>query len=185
MIAAIIAHTVSSLPWYLIRAFGLISAGLLVFLILSGIGLMTGFTFRFWEPVKAWAIHKAVAVSFVLALAGHILFLLVDQYQKYTLSMILVPFIGSFWLTLGILAFYLLIIITVSSFLILDTKKYLWKIIHITSYAAVIFVFFHTLNMGTDLKTGWLRILWIAIGLIILIGIITRLWRAGTVKKPV
>jgi hypothetical protein len=176
-------HTISSLPWYLVRAFGLISVVLLVILIIFGIGMITGFTFRFWEPVKAWAIHKAIAIAFIFSLAGHIFFLLFDSFQRYTLKMIFIPFAGSIWLTFGILGMYLLIIITISSLIIIDTKKYLWKIIHLSSYLAIIFVFFHALNMGTDLKHGWLRISWIIIGFIIAIGIIMRLWRAGTIKN--
>ena len=145
--------------------------------------MITGFTFRFWEPVKAWAIHKAIAIAFIFSLAGHIFFLLFDSFQRYTLKMIFIPFTGSIWLTFGILGMYLLIIITISSLIIIDTKKYLWKIIHLSSYLAIIFVFFHALNMGTDLKHGWLRISWIIIGFIIAIGIIMRLWRAGTIKN--
>lgn len=175
-------HIISSLPWYLIRAFGLIAAGLLVFLIISGVGLITGFTFRLWEPIKAWAVHKALAIAFMFSIAGHVLFLLVDKYQPYTLTMVLVPFLGSTWLTLGILAMYLLIIIVISSLMIIDTKKYLWKFIHLLSYLAVIFVYFHVLNMGTDLRSGWLRDVWIGFGILIVFSMIVRLFRVGTVK---
>lgn len=180
----VVVHTISSLLWYLIRAFGLIAAALLAFLIISGVGLITGFTFRFWEPVRAWAVHKAISLSFAFSVLGHILFLLIDHYQRYTVAMVFVPFIGSIWLTLGILGLYLITAIIISSLFIVDTKKYLWKIIHLLSYLAVIFVFFHALNMGTDLKGGWLRIFWIVLGLIILVAMITRLWRAGAIKNP-
>lgn len=181
--AILIQHIISSLPWYLIRAFGLISAALLIILIISGVGLITGFTFKLWEPIKAWAVHKALAIAFVFSLLGHILFLLVDSYQRYTITMILVPFLGSTPLTLGILAMYLLIITVISSLMIIDTKKYLWKAIHLLSYLAIVFVYFHALNMGTDLRSGWLRDAWIGFGILIIFSMIARLFRTGTVNK--
>ncbi|MEP7204901.1 MAG: hypothetical protein ABI716_01770, partial [Candidatus Saccharibacteria bacterium] len=50
----------SSWPRYLTRDSGLIAADLLVLLMLSGIGLVTGLTFKMVEPLKAWAVHRAL-----------------------------------------------------------------------------------------------------------------------------
>jgi hypothetical protein len=57
----------SSWPWYIIRAAGFTAAGLIILLMLSGIGQVTGFTYRFIAPIKAWAIHKALALALCIA----------------------------------------------------------------------------------------------------------------------
>jgi predicted ferric reductase len=177
------AHILSSWPWYLVRACGLVSAVLLVFLIISGIGLITGFTFRFWAPIKAWAVHKAIGITLVFALFGHIFFLLLDKYQKYTLKMILIPSSSSFWLALGILAMYFLGIVIVSSLTLINSKKKMWKVIHFLNYVTVAFIFFHALNMGTDLRSGLLRAVWILVGLITLVAMIIRFLRSRMIKN--
>lgn len=179
----VLSHAWSSLPWYLVRAFGLIAVVLLTLLVFSGIGLITGYTFRFWPPVKAWLIHRAIGLSFLLALAGHIFFLLVDRYVNYSLAQILIPFAtNSVWLTFGIIAFYFILIIVITSLTIMHSHKKIWKLIHYLSYFAFILVFFHALYMGTDLKSGILRILWILIGISFLYGIMRRLARSSKIK---
>jgi hypothetical protein len=70
--------------WYVIRAAGFTAAGLIVLLMLSGIGHVTGFTFRFIEPIKAWLIHKALAYALCVAIAIHIGFLLIDHYIHFS-----------------------------------------------------------------------------------------------------
>lgn len=178
----ILNHLSNSLPWYLVRAFGLISVGLLSLMIISGMGLISGLTFRFWPPIKAWAVHKAIGLSFFFALLGHLLFLLFGKYENYTLFMILIPFTGSIWLSLGVLAFYLILILVITSLTTINSNKKNWKMIHFISYPALIFVFFHALNMGTDLKSGLLRYIWIGFGLVILGLIFGRFRRSLAVK---
>ena len=194
----IVAQRVTaSWPWYIIRAAGFVAAGLLFLLMLSGIGQVTGLTYRFVEPIKAWAIHKALAIALCIAIAIHVGFLLVDHFVRFSLVQILVPFashysngtkllgipLAGIAITLGILAMYGVIIVVASSLGWIDTKKKTWRKLHYISYAIAFFVFLHALYVGTDLKYGVFREAWIGLGVIIIIGIISRLWRAGTVKK--
>ena len=59
-------------PWYITRAAGIIAVVLLILLILSGIGQITGFTFRFLEPLNAWAVHRAIGIAFGFRVRGSI-----------------------------------------------------------------------------------------------------------------
>lgn len=183
MTSLVVSHAWSSLPWYLVRAFGLISVVLLTLMILSGIGLITGYTFRIIPPVKAWLVHRFIGLSFLATLAGHIFFLLIDKFVNYSLVQILVPFAtNNTWLTFGIIAFYFILIIIITSLTIMHSKKRLWKLIHYLSYFAFILVFFHALYMGTDLKSGILRIIWILIGIGFIYGIMRRLSRSSKIE---
>lgn len=174
-------HIASSWPWFIVRAAGLTSAVLLVILVVSGIGLITGLTFRVWPPIKAWAIHRSIGISLIITISCHVIFLLFDKYVNYSAINIFVPFTNSIWLTFGVLAFYLLAVVIYTSLTIFNGKKKLWKIIHFLTYPIIIFIFFHALNMGTDLKSGLFRIIWIIFGIVIFIAILTRLWRAKKV----
>lgn len=186
-----------SWPWYAVRAAGFIASGLLFLLMVSGIGQVTGLTYRFIEPLKAWALHKALAFALAASILVHILFLLIDKFLPFNLVQVLVPFasnytngvpflgmaLGGFAVGLGILAMYGVAVLIASSLGWIDTKKGAWRVLHYISYAVVVFVFVHALTTGSDLKYGTFRAAWMFAGFILIVAIASRLWRAGTLKK--
>jgi predicted ferric reductase len=186
----------TSWPWYIIRGAGFTAAGLIVLLMLSGIGQVTGLTYRFLEPVKAWAVHKALAIALCVAIVIHGGFLLIDHYIHFSLLELFVPFLSNYnnktqliglslgWAAtgLGVLAMYCVGIIVASSLGWIDTKRGLWRKLHYLSYVVALFVFLHALYVGSDLEYGVFRRIWILVGLIVFIAVIFRLSRAGTLK---
>lgn len=193
----IISRLHSSWPWYIIRGAGFAAAGLLILLMLSGIGQVTGLSYRLFEPVKAWMIHKALAIALCFAIVIHATFLLFDHYVSFSLAQILVPFsshytngirlfgwsFGGLAVTLGIVSTYLVAIIVASSLGWIDRKKTTWRWLHYLSYLAMLFVFVHALTDGTDLKYGVFRLFWMLLILLIFIASIVRLTRVGTLRK--
>jgi sulfoxide reductase heme-binding subunit YedZ len=187
-------RVVTSWPWYVIRAAGFVAAGLLVLLMLSGIGQVTGLTYRFFEPVKAWAIHKALAYALVFSIAVHVVFLLIDKFLPFSVIQVLVPFastynnktslfglsLGFLGVAAGILAMYGVIVIVFSSLGWIDTRKRTWRKLHYISYVVAVLVFLHALLTGTDVRNGIFRAAWLALGAIVAVGIVIRLWRART-----
>jgi sulfoxide reductase heme-binding subunit YedZ len=181
-------------PWYVVRAAGIVAVILLLLLMMSGIGMMTGFTYRYIEPLKAWTIHRAFGIALALSVCIHGLFLLLDSYKPYSLAGITIPFVthtehsslfglsvGSLYTTFGIISSYVLVVVLVSSLTIIESRKRLWRKLHYLSYLLMVLVFFHALFLGTDFKHGFVRILWVTIGIVLILGIIMRLRRAGTV----
>jgi predicted ferric reductase len=187
----------ASWPWYIIRGAGFVAAGLLFLLMISGIGQVTGIIYRYIEPVKVWAIHKAMAIALCVAIALHVGLLLVDHYVKFSLIQVLVPFashynngtklfgipLGGIAVTLGVLSLYGVAIIVATSLGWIDSKKKTWRLLHYISYLVIFFIFLHALYVGTDLKYGTFRKAWIAAGLILISAIVIRLWYAGTLKR--
>lgn len=182
-----------SWPWYLTRAAGVIAALSLVILLLSGIGSVTGHTFKFLEPLTAWATHRALGIAFVVSIVVHIGALLFDKFVSFSLVDILVPWasdlqpltlfgmqLGSFYVALGILAFYLSCIIVVSSLLIIDKKPHAWKWLHLLSYAAIAFVSIHAVGVGTDVGHGIGLVLWVIANIIVIVALVARLRRVRT-----
>jgi len=183
----------TSFPWYVVRAAGFVAAGLLILLMLSGIGQVTGLTYRFIEPVKAWALHKAMAIALCVSIAIHVGFLLLDHYLPFSLGQVLVPLnssysngtkmlgipLGGLAVAFGILAMYGVAIIVASSLGWINTRRARWHKLHYLSYLVMFLVILHGLYAGTDLKYGTFREVWIGLAAIVVLGIISRLLRAG------
>ncbi|USN96066.1 MAG: ferric reductase-like transmembrane domain-containing protein [Candidatus Nomurabacteria bacterium] len=184
----------SSWPWYIIRASGIVAAVALLILILSGIGQVTGYTYRFLEPLTAWASHRALGIAFGVSVSIHMFGLLFDHFVPFNIWQILIPWLsdykvvtlfglhlGSLYVAMGTLAFYLTMIIIITSLLWVEKKPIIWKWVHLLSYVVILFVFVHALYLGTDLADGLLRILWVGMGAAIAVSILYRLWRAKTI----
>jgi predicted ferric reductase len=186
-------RTKASWPWYVTRASGMVAAVSLVILLLSGIGQVTGYTFRFLEPLTAWATHRALGITFAVAVFLHIFALLFDHFAPFTIWQLLIPWlsnykpatifgfhVGTIYVALGVLAFYGVVIVMISSFVWLEKKPALWKLLHLLSYIIMLFVFIHALFLGTDLVHGTFRWVWIVSGYILVAATVHRLYRART-----
>lgn len=184
----------SSWPWYLVRASGFVAAISLVILMVGGIGHITGFTYRFLEPLTAWATHRALGLVFGVSVLIHMLGLLFDHFAPFTILQLFVPWLshyrpvtlfgvqlGSLWVALGVLAFYGTAAVVVTSLVWVEKKPKVWKFIHLASYAILILVFVHALYLGTDLAAGLVRWLWLIGAVVLACLTLSRLWRAGTV----
>ena len=187
----------TSWEWYIIRAAGFVSAGLVILLMLSGIGQITGMTYRFIEPVKAWMLHKAMALALCVSLFIHVLFILLDKFVPFTIPQVLLPFLshnnngttflgfalGGLAVSFGILAMYGIVIIVLTSLGWIDSHKTTWRWLHYLGYVVMPLVLLHGLYEGTDLKHGFQRILWLVLFFIIVLGIASRLRRVGSLRS--
>lgn len=139
--------------WFLARASGLVAWGLLATSVLSGLLLATRLTGK--HPPPAWTLdlHRflgALAVSFT---GLHLASLIADDYVRFNLLDLLVPYATS-WrpgaVALGVVALYLLVAVQVSSLLMRRIPRSRWRLIHLSSYAAFWLATFHLLLAGTD-----------------------------------
>jgi methionine sulfoxide reductase heme-binding subunit len=191
---ALFERVKTSWPWYVTRASGLVAGFLLVLLMLSGTGFITGSTFRFLEPITAWATHRALGIALGVSVTIHVVVLYFDEFVDFDVVSLLIPFVsdvrpvelfgvsfGSLYVALGILALYVFFIVIITSLLWVEKKPYTWKIIHFLSYLGMFFVFIHGLYLGTDLAQGVLRYVWIGAGILVALATLQRLWRAKTV----
>jgi methionine sulfoxide reductase heme-binding subunit len=184
-------------PWYLTRASGVVAAVILALLMITGITAFTGHQFKFMAPLKSWANHRVLGISFAVAVAVHVGSLLFDKYITFNPSQILVPFLspykqvsvlglpaGSIGVAMGVFALYLgALIILTSLTRIFTSMPQLWKSTHYSSYAIVILIFIHSLMIGTDFKDGIWRFGWVILNIIVLGFIGLRLSRTGSLKE--
>lgn len=185
----------TSWPWYVVRASGLIAGASLIILLLSGIGSVTGHTFRFLEPLTAWATHRALGIVFVVSVVIHMAGLLFDKFVSFNIVSLLVPWVsdykplqlfgvnlGSLYVAMGVLAFYGALAILFTSLFWVDKKPKIWKFLHLMSYAVMALVFVHALFLGTDTGDGLVRLGWIAGAILVIVAIVARLRRVGATK---
>lgn len=139
--------------WYLSRAGGMVAGGLLVASLVWGVLLATRVLRRVDRPSWLLAMHRWLSTLAVAGTALHLAGLVADNYTHFGWKEILVP-MGSPWkpfaVTVGVLAFYLLIVIQVSSLLMKKIPKHLWRTIHSMSYLLVWTAVVHGGLAGTD-----------------------------------
>ncbi|MEI7682796.1 MAG: ferric reductase-like transmembrane domain-containing protein [Candidatus Saccharibacteria bacterium] len=182
--------------WYLTRAAGLMASILLVILMITGISMFTGYQYKFMQPLKAWANHRTLGILFTVAILLHVIPLLFDKFIPFNVYQILLPFasgykhthllgvaVGSLGVALGVISLYMIVAIVFTSLNKIMTKYFrAWKLTHFLSYAVIVFVFFHSIMIGTDLKNGLWRALWVIANLVVL-GFIGLRWRRkGSLK---
>lgn len=193
MAQELLSRVQNSWPWYVTRASGLVAAVAMTLLMLTGIGFITGRTYAFIEPLTGWATHRTLGIILTISLVLHMGALYFDHFVPFSIVDLLVPFasdyqpielfgvhVGSVYIALGIVAFYLILLVVLVSLLWVERKTTTWKTIHLSSYLAMLFVFIHALSIGTDLARGFGRYIWIGFGTLILYASLKRLWRAYT-----
>lgn len=189
----LVSRVQNSWPWYVTRASGLVAAIAIVLLMLTGIGFITGTTYNFLEPLVGWATHRALGIILFISLVLHIIALYFDHFVPFGVADLLIPFtssykpvqlfgvsVGSLYVALGIVSFYLVLLIVLVSLLWVEKKTRVWNTIHFLSYLAVVFAFVHALFLGTDLSHGLLRYVWILAGAVVLGAALMRFWRVKT-----
>ena len=145
-------NTVQSM-WYVTRSAGLIAYLILWFSVFWGLAVSSkvldrllhrSFTFDFHEFISL------LAVGFTLV---HIGVLMVDQYLPYSVAQILIPFISPYrpvWVGIGVLAFYVTLLVTVTYYLRSKIGMKAFRAIHVFSLLAYLGVTVHSFFSGSD-----------------------------------
>jgi predicted ferric reductase len=139
--------------WYLTRAAGLM--GYFLIWLSTAWGLVVsskildpimdrGFTYDFHEYLS-W-----LGLAFI---ATHVIVLMADKYLPYTIWQVLIPFLSPYrplWVGLGVVAFYLSLLVTVAFYLKKKIGMELFRKIHYLSLVAYFGATLHGFYAGTD-----------------------------------
>lgn len=139
--------------WFLSRASGIVSWGLLSATIVWGILLST----RLLRPVDrpAWLLdlHKWLAALSVAGVAIHLAGLVADNYVDFGWRELAVP-MASEWqpgpVAWGVIATYLLVAVQATSLAMRKLPRRFWHVVHLTSYAMFVMSSVHAFAAGTD-----------------------------------
>jgi predicted ferric reductase len=161
--------------WYLSRGSAIVAYLFLWVSMVFGL-LVTNKMARLWPGgPAAMALHEYSSLLGLGFAMFHALILMGDQYIKYNLAQILLPFSSfgykPFWVGFGQLGFYLMAIVTVTFYLRKRLGGQTWRLIHYASFVAFLFALVHGLFSGTDTSTPWMQwIYWVsAVSIVFLI----------------
>jgi predicted ferric reductase len=144
-----------TLTWYVARASGLVTWGLLLATVTWGLLLATRVLGR--RPTPAWllSLHRYLGALALTFLGVHVGAILLDSYTSFSLVNVLVPFTGSWHPTAvawGIVAMYLLVAIEITSLLRHRMSHRAWHAVHVTAYFVFGLSTVHMVTAGTDVK---------------------------------
>ena len=164
--------------WYLARASGITAYLMLFLLTMTGMGLTSGFIYNLFGPVFSWRLHRTYGITLVAAILIHLITLLYDTTVKFSLADIFIPFYAQFqplYLSLGIIGFYLIIIVILTSITLIVKKYKAWRWIHYLSFPAYIMLFLHGVLIGTDSNNPLMTFTYWATGILFLAALVYRL----------
>jgi len=163
--------------WYLVRSAGMSAYTLLAASMLWGLFLSSR-VLKDWSPGPlTMLLHATTSWLAVVLSAAHALLLMFDSFYSYTLANIFIPFTGPYRplaVGLGVVAFWLVLAITVSFSMrkLIGRRTWLW--LHYTSYAAFGLITVHALAAGTDAAQSGIRI--ILVGFVAIVAVLFS-WR--------
>ncbi|MDP4126992.1 MAG: hypothetical protein Q8912_08625 [Bacillota bacterium] len=115
-------------------------------------------------------IHRKSACFSLNFIIFHALILSYDDYIKLKVKDLFIPFLSTyqtFNVTMGILAFYGIVLMIGSMFFLGGKIFRFW---HLLTYAAYFMALWHGINIGTDSSEGWMQIIyWTTGSLVILV----------------
>ena len=155
---------ISTTPWvwYISRAAGLIGYVFLWLTIFLGLSIHNPFLKKYIEPIYSFDFHCFMAAGAVFwALVHGTSFLL---HGGFSLSFIdiAIPFFSKTtlvnvnYLALGIMAFYMMVIMTATSYLRRHISHGIWRALHFLNPLAFIFTISHGYLIGTDTKNFYI-----------------------------
>jgi DMSO/TMAO reductase YedYZ heme-binding membrane subunit len=149
------------LAWYVTRSSGWVAFVLLAVTVVWGVLGITKVIERKGLPRWMMDLHRYVALLTIVFTGVHLAGLVADNFVHIGWREILVPYALD-WkpgaVTLGIVAFYLLIAVQVSSWMKSRLPRSVWKSIHMLSYPAMWLVAMHGLKAGTDASNRAVRV---------------------------
>lgn len=143
----------TQLWWYVARAGGLVAWGMLVASMVWGLLMSTKLSRKYARPNWMLDLHRFLGGLAVIFTGVHVLGLVLDSYVHFGLAEVLVP-LASSWhpvaVAWGIIGFYCLLAVEVTSLLRRRLPQTLWRGLHYLSFPLFGSATVHALSAGTD-----------------------------------
>ncbi len=146
--------------WYLMRASGVVTLILLTGVFVLGIATTSRWRTRRLPGFAALSLHRSISLLAVVFLAVHIVTAVVDPYAAVGVVAVVVPFVAgksALWVGLGALSLDLTLALIVTSLLRHRLSLRVWRGIHCVAYLSWPLALVHSLGIGSDTGTMWLR----------------------------
>jgi DMSO/TMAO reductase YedYZ heme-binding membrane subunit len=178
----------NAVTWDTARAGGLISYVLLTAAVTLGLVLRNHWQSSRWPRLVTNELHGYVSLLALVFIAVHVLAVAVDPFTHFGLAAVLVPFASHYrpiWMSLGIVALYLLVAVWASTRIRKRIGHRLWRQIHVLAFAVYGAATLHGLGTGSDTRTAWAVTLYAtSVGLVGTLLAIRLLAPAGRDSRP-
>ena len=154
------SFTTNGSDWYLMRASGVVTLVLLTAVFVLGIATTTRWRARRLPSFAAVSLHRSISLLAVVFLGVHIVTALVDPYTAVGLTAVFVPLVAgksAFWVGLGAVSLDLTLALIVTGLLRRHLSLRVWRGVHWAAYLSWPLALYHSLGMGSDTGTLWLR----------------------------
>jgi predicted ferric reductase len=139
--------------WFIARITGLTAFAVLSLSVLSGEALRTSVLDFLAKNRAVRKLHDFTTPLWLPLVFAHVIALLLDKTARVQPINVVVPFVtdyGEIPIGLGTVAFDIVMIVTITSWLRSRMNNALWTWIHRTSYIGFVALFFHAALSGTD-----------------------------------
>ena len=169
--------------WYIARSGGIVALLLSAASVLWGLLLISRYLQGGPKPAGLLNLHKFLGALTVIFSLVHVAGLYLDSFVEFGITELLLPF-RSGWkpveVAWGVIAFWLLVAVQLSSMMMRRIPRRLWKWIHLGSYVLLPLGIVHGITAGTDSGSSWYQL--ISGGLIGLLAFLTA-WRAWKIPN--
>ena len=148
--------------WYTTRATGVVALILLTLTVALGVAGTARLETRAMPRLVRSGLHRNVSLLAVAFVATHILTTVLDPYAGIGFISAVIPFSSAYrplWLSLGAIAFDMLLAIVISSLVRTRLPHRAWRAVHWLAYASWPVALWHGLGTGTDSRLSWLLLL--------------------------
>ncbi len=149
----LLAANTTQVTWYITRAAGLTAYLLLWLSVAWGLAVSSKILDTLLHGSFTYDFHQFISLLSIGFIAIHLLSLLFDQYMPYSVAQLLIPGLSSYrpvWVGVGIVAFYLTLLVTITFYLRGRIGMKAFRTIHVFSLVAYLATTIHGLLSGTD-----------------------------------
>jgi predicted ferric reductase len=149
--------------WYVSRASGIMGYLLFWLSTLWGFAISSKIFDSFLERMFTYDFHEHLSLLSLGFVGLHVIVLLIEKVEPLSLAEILIPFISAykpFWTGIGIIAFYLSVLVTVTFYIRSWISMKAFRTIHYLSVVAYVGSLFHSLYAGTDSALTWVQVMY-------------------------
>jgi DMSO/TMAO reductase YedYZ heme-binding membrane subunit len=149
------AEVNSKLSWYIARSGGLVAWAVCTASIVWGLTLSTRLVRRKGAPAWLLDLHRFLGTLSIVFTAVHLFGLYIDKFLPYSLKDLFIPYHKKYkvgYVAWGIVAFYLLLAIQLTSWSMRKMPRKVWHTIHLSSFLLFAFSTVHAFGVGADHK---------------------------------
>ncbi len=139
--------------WYVTRAAGVIAYLLLWLSTVWGLAVSSKIFDPLLERTFTYDLHEFLSLLAIGFVVLHVVVLLGDRYLPFSLAEILIPFVAPYrplWVGVGIIAFYLTLLVSVTFYIRRWIGIKTFRVIHVASFFSFFGAALHGLLSGTD-----------------------------------